>query len=346
MRSLIVDEAGQLSIRDISVPDFNDYQCLVQLESCGICRGTDLKLIHREFKGYNDYPAILGHEGVARVVDKGKSVRSFNIGDRVLLPFIEQPIDGYFPAWGALSEFAVVGDAKALIEDGKGPGSEYFSEAYYAQQLVPPDINSVEAAMIVTFREVLSACRQFGFQPNKSVGIFGAGPVGLSFIKFCKLLGMGPVIASVTRDVKVQEAAMMGADYVFNSRVVDLVKEVRTICPDGVDFAVDAVGMNELISESMRLVAPNGSICCYGISPKLDMNLDWSYAPYNWVLKFQQWPSKLEESQAHQQIVSWIQSGSLKPEQFISEVFAFDNVVEAYDKSETASGLKKIVVKF
>ncbi|MFF2090615.1 zinc-binding dehydrogenase [Paenibacillus sp. NPDC058174] len=346
MKSLIVDKDGQLSVREIAKPSYGPYQALVKMVSCGICRGTDTKLIHGEFKGFDTYPAALGHEGVGRVVETGAKARNLKVGDLVLLPFLEGETDGIHSGWGAFSEYAVVGDSQSLLEDGKGPGSPEFSEAYYAQQKLPPDIDTTIAPMIVTFREVLSACKRFGFRPDASIVVIGAGPVGLAFITFAKLLGMGPVIAAVTSETKAEEAQQAGADYIVNSKVSDLTAEVRAICPDGVDFTVDAVGKNEIINQSMELLAPYGHICCYGISSETTMQLDWSKAPYNWHLDFNQWPSKLEESQSHRQVLSWMNSGALRAEQFISHVYGFDRILEAFEQAAQPGGMKKTIITF
>ena len=346
MKSLSVDKNGKLSIVEVPVPKYSDYQVLVKMESCGVCNGTDMKLIHGNFKNFDTYPAILGHEGVGRVVEKGKEVRSFEIGDVVLLPFLEDMTAEYYCGWGAFSEYAVVGDWKAMVEGGKGPGTPEFSEAYYAQQIVPKDINPVSASMIITFREVLSACKRFDFKQNSSLVIFGAGPVGLCFTKFAKLLGMGPVVVFDVVDEKVQEAIAIGADYAFNSTKVDVKEEVQKIFKDGVDFVLDAVGMNQLINQAMELVKYNGKICCYGISPKLSMELDWSKAPYNWTLQFIQWPSKLEESECHTQILSWIKMGVINLDDFISDVIPFENVLDAFKMVEDRKAKKKIIIKF
>lgn len=134
--------------------------------------------------------------------------------------------------------------------------------------------------------------RRFGWRPNENVLIYGAGPVGLCFTKFAKLLGMGTVITTDIVDEKVEAALEFGADYAFNTSKCDIVSEVRSIFPDGIDYVVDAVGINALINEAMSMIKYNGKICCYGISPKLGMDLDWSEAPYNWTLQFVQWPSK------------------------------------------------------
>ncbi|WP_320987410.1 zinc-binding dehydrogenase, partial [Hungatella sp.] len=116
---------------------------------------------------------------------------------------------------------------------------------------------------------------------------------------------------------------------------------------DGVDYVVDAVGVNALINQAMGLVKYNGKICCYGISPELSMKLDWSSAPYNWTLQFVQWPSKREEGEAHSQIMAWINQGVLDPMDFISDVIPFERITDAFELIEAKKpDTKKIVVRF
>jgi threonine dehydrogenase-like Zn-dependent dehydrogenase len=349
MKSLVVDREGNLSVREVPVPAYGECQALVKMLSCGVCNGTDLKLIHGDFKNFSSYPAILGHEGVGRVVETGAGVVSFRPGDVVLLPFLEGETGGCYPAWGACSQYAVVGDAAAYIARGQGPGTPEFSEAYLAQTVIKDGdkVDPVSASMIVTFREVLSALRRFGFKPGQNGLIFGAGPVGLCFVKFLKLLGLETVVSAAVSDEKAEYARKMGADYAFNSRKCDLAGELKKLFPRGLDYAVDAVGLNALINQSMELIRYDGKICCYGISPKLSMELDWTKAPFNWTLEFNQWPSKREEGEAHGQIMDWINRGLLDPGDFISDVFDFDHIIDAFDLARNRkTTTRKIVIRF
>lgn len=349
MKALTVDAQGTLAVREFPVPEYGRCQALVKMKSCGVCNGTDMKLIHGTFKNFDTYPAILGHEGVGEVVETGADVRHLKKGDLVLLPFLEKTMDGYTPGWGAYSEYAVVGDADAYIENGMGPGTPQWSEGYLAQTVLRPTdrVNAVEAAMIITFREVLSAIRRFGFAPNESVLIYGAGPVGLCFTRFCKLLGMGPVITTDVIKEKAEEAGRLGADVILESGACDVKAEVLRLMPEGVDHVVDAVGINRLLNEAMGLIRYNGTICGYGISPELQMQLDWSGAPYNWSLNFVQWPSKREEAEAHTQIMAWINAGVLDPKDFISHTFPFERIRDAFALIERReAGTKKIIIEF
>lgn len=349
MLGLTVDQEKRLAVSELPMPSYGPCQALVHMRSCGVCNGTDSKLIHGTFKNFDTYPAVLGHEGVGEVVEIGAQVQNLRVGNRVLLPFLEGMSGDYHSGWGAYAQYAVVGDAQAYIAQGMGPGTPQFSEAYFAQTVLRPHdrVDDVGAAMIITFREVLSAMRRFGFAPNTNLVVFGAGPVGMCFVKFAKLLGMGTVICVDITEEKVQAALSMGADAALNSRACDTQSDIRSLLPQGADYVVDAVGLSSLINQAMGLIADHGKICCYGISPNLEMNLNWRDAPYNWSLDFVQWPSKLEEAQAHAQVMAWINMGVLNPHDFISDIIPFENILEAFRiVEERRAGTKKIVIQF
>ena len=88
MKTLVVDKDGKLSVEECPMPEYNECQALVKTISCGVCNGTDGKLISRTFKGFDldMYPVMLGHEAVGRVIEIGSKVTSFKVGDIVLIP--------------------------------------------------------------------------------------------------------------------------------------------------------------------------------------------------------------------------------------------------------------------
>lgn len=348
MKTLIVSKIGELAFADVPVPVCGPYQALVKTVACGVCNGTDAKLVHGQFKGFsygNDYPLMLGHEGVGRVVELGKNVTGYKLGDHVLLPFAG-PVEGLNSAWGAYSEYGIVDDAQALAAAGIAFGSAEFPESAYSQTVLPPDVDPVDAAMIITLREVLSSIKTFGISANQSVAIFGCGPVGTTFIKFMSLLGVHPIIAFDIDESKLEIALSSGADYAFNSKTADVKTAVRELCPDGVDYVLDAVGMTSLINQAMELIRNRGKICCYGIAPSSKMELDWTLAPYNWNLCFQQFPSKKEEGEAHDQIMSWLRSGAISLTDYISDYVDFKDVIEVFDRIERRDISLKCIVRY
>lgn len=344
MKTLVVTETGKLEIREVPIPRINDRQALVKMVCCGICNGTDAKLIHRSFKGFPEevYPLMLGHEAVGRVVETGRAVSKYRKGDIVLLPFVDADRELYGElnsGWGGYSEYGVIHDETAYPE-GEAP------ECAYAQTIVPEYIDPVDSTMIITLREVLSSIKRFGIKEEDRVAVFGCGPVGLTFIRFLKLSGVKELIAFDVVEEKLGDALKKGADHVFNSTVCDVKKEVRNICPEGVDYVLDAVGITAIINQAMGLIRDGGKICCYGISPKSSAEIDWSDAPYNWTLQFQQFPSKAEEGACTEQIYGWIKDGTIDLKDYISDYFPFSEVLSAFDKLEKREIGKKGIIVF
>src|SRR5690606_30935849 len=123
-----------------------------------------------------------------------------------------------------------------------------------------------------------------------------------------------------------------GATWAINSRTCNLVEEIRNRYPNGVDYVLDAVGSPEIINQAMELIRDRGEILCYGVPEGEQMTIDFSKAPYNWKLNFQQMPSKLEESEAYEQVLDWIRSGKISLKEFISDYFDFDDILNAFDQ--------------
>lgn len=343
MKTLVVDGNAGISLMEIPLPRYTSRQALVRTVSCGIC-GTDLKLLEQSFKGFPEetYPLMLGHEGVGCVVAVGSDVTSFKIGDRVLLPFTDSDPERYSglqSAWGAFSEYGVVNDA-AAYPAGEAP------EVAYAQQIVPPDIDPVDAAVIVTFREILSNIKYFGIQPEDPVVVFGSGPVALIFVKCMNLLGIRKVAVVVRSTFKKELMHGQGAAYVLNSTECNVASEVRKLFPGGVPYVLDAVGSPAVVNQAMELLSDRGEILCYGVPSVEHMQIDWSRAPYNWKLNFQQMPSKQEEGEQYGRVLNWIREGKISLRDYISDYFDFSDILTAFQRLKDHKISKKAIIKY
>jgi threonine dehydrogenase-like Zn-dependent dehydrogenase len=345
MQTLIVDSQGQLGMIEVPMPKYNDHQALVKVLSCGICNGTDTKLIHQTFKGFSleDYPLMLGHEAVGQVVEMGKTVTGLAIGDLVLLPF-NDPTPTLGTAWGAFSEYGVVNDYESMAATG-GFDLEILGCAK-AQTKLPKDFDPAQAVMIITLREVLSSIKIFEIKTQDTVVVFGCGPVGLTFIKLLSLLNVQKIIAIANKDGQLLQAQAMGAHDVLDARAGSLDRDVRKLCPTGIQAVIDAVGKSEIINQAMPMLADKGKICCYGIASNQSAVIDWSEAPYNWQLIYQQFPSKWDEASVHEQIMTWVQDGQIDLDSFISDQIPFAKTKEAFAKLWDKQILKKCVIHF
>lgn len=342
MKTVICKADGSLEVVEVGIPKIGRGQALTRTIANGIC-GTDVHLMLKAFKGITTdmYPIMLGHENVGEVVEVGSGVTTFKVGDKVLLPFLDADkmnVGPYESAWGGLSEYCVVHDPAFDHHD------VYKNDLAKAQCIIPDFIDPVDAVMLVTFGEVLSAVKYFGIQKDCPVVIFGAGPVGMTFIKMCKMIGASPVISVVRNNIKKKNAEDAEADIIFNSSEIDVDAKIREMYPAGVRYVIDAVGSPQIVNEAMGLICDRGEICCYGVPRQEEIHLDFSKADYNWVLNFQQMPRKEEEAIAHTEIIEWIRQGKLEPKKFISDYYNFDNVIQAYQDAFDKKIYRKGVV--
>jgi len=343
MKTLVVNKNGSLQLREVPVPKYNAKQALVKMIACGMC-GTDVKLIHKSFKGFPDsvYPIMLGHEGVGEVVEVGADVKGLKKGDKVLLPFVDADPDIYGDlgsGWGTISEYAVVHDALAYAK-GEVP------DVAYAQTVLDDDLDPVDSIMIVTFREVLSSIKFFGIKPEESIVVFGCGPVGQTFIKFLSLLGGKDIIAVDIVDEKLTIASKNGASKTINSSKENLTEVIRKAYPEGVKYVLDAVGLPLVANKAMEILADRGVVLCYGVLEKEEITIDFSKASYNWSFVCQQMPRKKEEADAHEQILQWIREGKIVVKDYISDYFDFSDSIKAYEKLLERKIVKKGIIKF
>ena len=338
MKTLVVTENKTLEIAQVPKPDITEYEALVKMISCGICNGTDAKIIEGKFKGLENYPLMLGHEGVGRVVAVGKKVSKYQIGDIVLLPFANDADGLYDAGWGAFSEYGTVYDALAA-----GADEDHFS---WGQSIVPTDIDPIDAAMMITLREVLASIRTFGITDNSRVVVYGCGPVGVTFTKFMSLLGVKHLVVVDRLEEKREVAITNGAAVYLNGSQVDVVAKVKEMYPDGVDFVVDAVGHESVINEGLCLIRDRGNVCVYGVPGTTKLNLDFTKAPYNWNLIFQQMPSKKEEGEAHEQVLTWLRNGEIVLKDYISHYLSFEHILSAFEMLAKGEIALKCIITF
>ncbi|MFI5309701.1 MAG: zinc-binding alcohol dehydrogenase family protein [Gemmatimonadales bacterium] len=93
MRAMVLSQPGPLSERpsplvstDVAPPVPRANELLVRVSVCGVCR-TDLDLAEGRLKA-PQYPLIIGHQVVGRVVGFGEGVPAFAKGDRVGVAWI------------------------------------------------------------------------------------------------------------------------------------------------------------------------------------------------------------------------------------------------------------------
>ena len=284
MLSVAVVKPDQVELVDILIPTPGPYEARIRSEAACLCNATDRKLIEGHFPGVEDYPLILGHETVGIVDAVGSKVQNFNVGDRVVGGLLlNTDTNDYASGWGGFSEYILAGDHHAMVADGVANPENNWFEVYEIMRVVPNSIPIEDAVMLCTWREVYGAFGDFQFQAGDDILVFGAGPVGLSFVKFARLLGLGSICVVEPLLEKRQKVIEMGADTALapDENALKALVEDRGRPFEAV---IDAVGKEAIINSALPLIKMGGSICVYGVISEPSIKIEKDKGPYNFNL--------------------------------------------------------------
>jgi threonine dehydrogenase-like Zn-dependent dehydrogenase len=343
MLSVAVLEPGKLQLVDIPEPIPGPYEARIRTEAVCLCNATDRKIIEGHFPGIEKYPLLLGHETVGIVEAVGEKVQNFKVEDRLVGGLLLKSTNPAFAsAWGGFSQYLLAGDHLAMLSDGAATVKNGWVEVYEIMHVAPSSVSVEDAVMLCTWREVYGAFEDFNLQKGDDILVFGAGPVGLSFIKFARLLGLGFIGSVEVLPGKRQKALEMGADLAIAPDEAALGKLVHQRSKP-FDALIDCVGRESIINSALPLVKLGGSICVYGVIDTPTIRLEKARGPYNFNLIVHQWPTRSREVAAQEPLCQWIEAGKLSYREFVTAEYPIQEISLAFERSKTGQPIKTLL---
>jgi glutathione-independent formaldehyde dehydrogenase len=260
-RGVVYIGPGKVEVQGTDYPKFVapngkeiDHGVVLRIVSTNIC-GSDQHMV----RGRTTAPAglVLGHEITGEVIEKGRGVEFFEIGDLVSVPFNvacgrcrncrEQQTGiclnvnsgraggayGYVDmgGWvGGQAEYVMVpyADFNLLKFPDKAQAMEKIRDLTCLSDILPTGYHGAVTA---------------GVGPGTTVYVAGAGPVGLACAAACQLLGAAAVIVGDLIKERLQQARSFGCETVdvsLAASVADQIEQILGVAE--VDCAVDCVG--------------------------------------------------------------------------------------------------------
>ena len=224
MRTAFIVAPRKFEIRDIPVPKITEEEMLVKVEACGVCTSDMpgyVDSISEEMKKRRPFPRRSGHEPSGTVVEVGKRVKGYKVGDR---------ITGFF-ADGCYTEY-VAFDPIDPLPRGHG---------YIIEKI--PDSVPFEYAMGEPMMDLVSIARTANPELGDFVFQVGCGFMGLGVIAGVASPKIREYIVCDLDEGRLKLAKELGATITLNSSKVDVVKEVMNITGGkGVDVAIEVIG--------------------------------------------------------------------------------------------------------
>lgn len=336
MKAAIIERPGVLIVKELPVPEVGEYDALCDLLYGATCTGTDQHLIAGRFPWPVQYPTILGHESVGRVVQVGAKVRHFKVGDlitRVGAP----PVDEYSVNWGGFAEYGIARDHRTMMTDGVDQ-SQW--GGYRVNQVIPPGIDPAGATMFITWRETLSYLTRMGVGAGASVLVVGSGGNGLSFVAHAANAGAAQVVVLGSAE-RAAEARAVGATGYVDYRAGDVAGQLNGFCPDGFDFIIDAVGQAASADAVLPHLKRGGTLGIYGIDDYAAVHL----SPLRARGTFTFYNGGYDEAETHDHVVALVQAGKLDASVWLdlAHPFALDDIGAAFEAVRARQMVKAVV---
>ena len=349
MKAIVYGGPGRKSWTDVPDPKIqNPGDAIVKVDTTTIC-GTDLHIL----KG--DVPAvkegrILGHEGVGTVTEVGQSVTSLRPGDRVIISCIKSCGHCANCKSGLYSH--CLGDEGAsgigwvfghLID---GTQAEYVRVPYAENSLhlLPAGVTDEQAVML---SDILPTGFEIGVQygrvkPGDTVAVIGAGPVGLAAIATAGLYGAAAIIAVDLDANRLEKSREFGATHVIASGDADWKEQLLALTDgQGVDVAIEAVGIPDTFSMCTEIVRPGGNVANVGVHGKpVQLHLEDL-----WIRNINI-SMGLVNANTTAMLLKLVAQKKLPAEKFATHHFRFNEFMDAYDtfaRAAETNALKVVI---
>jgi L-iditol 2-dehydrogenase len=256
-------EKHSVELREIPRATIADDEVLLEVQAVGVC-GSDLHMWTAQQSWTVRYPVVLGHEFCGVIVEVGRGVEGWAVGDRVVSetaavvdptsPYTRQGLYNLDPnrrGYGAMIDGAM---------------RRYVAVPARILHRMPSGMEFEQAALTepccVAYNAVVHNAR---ICPGDRVIVLGPGPIGILCAAMARLCGASVAIVGLDND---QARLEVARQYGCETIVGDAAAWAREGDGFGVDGVVDATGVSAALSTALDLVRPAGWISKVGWGPQ------------------------------------------------------------------------------
>jgi len=235
MKAMVLSELAPIETKPLKLTQIDRHEIqrpneiLIKIEACGVCH-SQLHGIEGDWKELGippKLPTVPGHEVVGKIIEIGKNVTKFKVGDRAgITPLLESCMKCQYCKEG--KEY-LCESMEVLGESLKGGYAEYVTVTEDFATKIPDTMKPEYAAPLfcagITAYKAVKASEP---SKNKKIGIFGIGGVGHMAVQFAKL--EGAEVIAISRNTKHLEVAKnLGASITitFNQDQEVVLKELE-----------------------------------------------------------------------------------------------------------------------
>jgi D-xylulose reductase len=334
MKALVLERKGELTIRDVDLPQkVGPADVKIAVERVGVC-GSDVHYYTHGRIGpfVVDRPMVLGHEASGRVVEVGAEVKNLSVGDRVCMePGIPNPTS-------RASRLGLYNVDPSVVFWATPPvhgclTAQVVHPAAYTYKL-PDNVSYAAGAMVEPFAIGMQASVKARIQPGDVAVVTGCGTIGIVTALAALAGGCSRVFVSDMKQEKLDIAARYPGVTAVNVQRQDLAAEIKKATDGwGADVVFEASGSAAAFKGIADLLRPGGCIVLIGI-PIDPVPFDVAGAQ----AKEARIETVFRYANIYPRAIALIASGKVNLEPLVSATFAFDDGIAAFRRAAEGRG--------
>lgn len=273
MKAAVWHARNDIRVEDAPEPSApGPGEVVIRVGACGIC-GTDLE----EYRAGPLFipvdtpnpltgrmaPLILGHEFAGEVVEVGRGVTAFKVGDRLAPDVLITCGECY---WCQRHQLSLCDKLAALGLMGDGGLAEYCRLPVEMAIKLPNGLSDDHAAMAEPLSVAVRAVRRGRMLAGETVAIFGGGTIGLFCLQVARAAGASEVFVVEPLANRRDLAKQLGASDVINPLTTDPVETLhRWTRGIGPDLVLEASGASLVTPVAIGAARKGGRIVLVGL---------------------------------------------------------------------------------
>ncbi len=326
MLKQVMTKPKEIIFEEVPVPEVKENEVLVKIMNIGIC-GSDIHVYHGEHP-FTSYPVTQGHEVSGEVVELGKGVTEFYVGQKVTIEPQVYCGECYPCRHG---KYNLCEELKVMGFQTTGTASEYFAVDASKVTPIPTEMSYEEGAMIEPLAVAVHGVKQMGDVTGMNIVVIGAGPIGNLVAQTAKGMGAAKVMITDVSDYRLKKAEECGIDVCVNTKEKDFGEAmVEVFGPDKADVIYDCAGNNITMGQAIKharkgsvivLVAVFAGMATIDLAVANDHELDIK-------------STMMYRHDDYVDAIRLVNEGKVLLRPLISKTFAFKDYLKAYEYIE------------
>lgn len=325
---------GNFEIWDRQEPVINADQVKIKVAYAGVC-GSDIHTFEGNYKV--SAPMTMGHEFAGEIVEVGKNVTEFKIGDRVTS-------ETTFEICGKCryckeKKYNLCSTRKGIGTQQDGSFTKYLIARKESLHRLPENVSLLAASITEA-----AACAYHGVDratitKGDIVLVLGPGPIGLLVAQIVKAKGGTIVMTGLSQDAKrLAEAKELGIDYTVDIQTEDVKAFVNSLTDGyGADICFDCTGVVPSMQMGMDLLRKQGQYVQVGIFAQNEVTVDFSKIIQKELVVT---GSRSQNTHDWEPTLALMADGAIQAEAMITHQLKIDQWDEAYRLIKSGEAIK------